>query len=183
MYNLRLYVICTIYFFVLLNTYFDVLAIVFISWYFFLRLSFVVWFSIFFPWFPSSSMVVLFYRLLLVWRKRILSTVGAVSIRYISCNPLITGVIRDIMFTFIAEISYIPGFFPITTIVSNRNIFRKGTTLAVTERIRTNGIIRTAIAWSFSDDGIFHRVTRMITLARSIMNGRIFHMVTRDKML
>ena len=43
----------------------------------------------------------------------LLHTEVAISIRHIVCNPLITGVIRDVMKTFIAYL------FSITTIVSN----------------------------------------------------------------
>ena len=73
---------------------------------------------------------------------------------HIVCNPLITGVIRDVMFTFIAYT------YSITTIVSNLHIFRTGTTLAV------------ASARSFSNDGIFHVATRISIVTGSVMNGR-----------
>ena len=73
---------------------------------------------------------------------------------HIVCNPLITGVIRDVMFTFIAYT------YSITTIVSNLHIFRTGTTLAV------------ASARSFSNDGIFHIATRISIVTGSVMNGR-----------
>ena len=105
-----------------------------------------------FFWFTSFS-VVLFYWLF--------STVAAISIRHIVCNPLITGVIRDVMFTFIA---YVIKLISITAIVSNLHIYNLMTTFVFGTR-------------SFSDDGILHTQTRITTLTWSGMNGTIFHLI------
>ena len=95
----------------------------------------------------------------------------AVFIRHISCNPLITGIIRDVMCTILAYTNRrIQAL--ITTIVSNRNIFNTGTTITKCFFIFPNPV---AIARSFPDDGIQRRITTTITLTRSFLNGRIHH--------
>ena len=96
-----------------------------------------------------------------------LQTVDAVSTRrQISCNPLtiiITGVIRDVMFTFRAYTVSIHRLW-ITTMFSNLHIFRRGTRRAV------------AIARICSDDGISHTITSPITLTRISTNSTIFYL-------
>ena len=93
-------------------------------------------------------------------------TVVAVSINvHIICNSLITGVIRDVMFTSMAYIS------PITTIVSNRHIFKKFTNAVMVAAIA----VAVCVARSFSDGGIFQTETSIHTLTWSVMNERILH--------
>ena len=89
-----------------------------------------------------------------------LHTVVAESVNvHIFCNPLITGVIRDVMFTFIAYL------FSITTIVSNLHIYNISTTIHVVAT--TTGIeaaFAVFVTRSFSDGGIFNLDTRKGTI-------------------
>ena len=107
----------------------------------------VVWYSIFFDllisrWYYSTGFS--------------LQTVVAVSFNvHIIRNPLITGVIRDVMFTFIAYL------FSITTMVSNLHIYNIFTTAAAFVAIAVEVVVVTR---SFSDGGIFHLDTRKTTM-------------------
>ena len=94
------------------------------------------------------------------------STVAAISIRHIVCNPLITGVIRDVMFTFIA---YVIKLISITAIVSNLHIYNIFTTAAHC----VINAVAASVARSFSDGGILHLVTRKITKTRTTTDSTI----------
>ena len=84
-----------------------------------------------------------------------LQTVVALSVRHIIRNPLITGIIRDVMFTFIAYVC------SITTIVSDLHIFRKGTRI-------------TTVTWSVMNDRTLHRIASIIHMTWIITNSTIW---------
>ena len=87
-----------------------------------------------------------------------LQTVVAVSGNgvHIIRNPCITGVIRDVMFTFIAYL------FSITTIVSNLHIYNISTTIHLV--VVAVAAFAVFVTRSFSDGGIFNLDTRKGTL-------------------
>ena len=99
--------------------------------------------------------VAIFFYLLLSWwyysTGFSLQTIVAFSVNvHIIRNPLITGVIRDVMFTFAAYLV------SITTIVSNLHIINHRFTTAA-------AAVAACVARSFSDGGIFQTETSIFT--------------------